>query len=256
MSKKGKTTKHTKHTKHMKTAKKHKGVKHSMTIPQLRLGLHSISSISDTLCTSKMPHEKKVKMFQDEWYKVFGRKVHTKVASDYIRHLERSKKSVQKTKKMRGGAAITGAPVDHMMRPGAGLPNGNFLEYVKSGFDVGVPVPGMASSCGVQGGTVPYPDTGSNRFSQSGGGISDAIGGMFGSVGTAFSALSFRPYTAENPSTTMMNAGSVIKGQSTGPGPESWQQTWSPRMSPGPNPVVPMAQALQRYLPTDVKLPT
>ena len=238
-----------------KTMRKNKGSrghkKQSMTIPELRMGLHHISDISNKLCNTKMPHEKKVAAFQSEWHHVFGKKMDAKVASHYIRHMEKGKRT---TRKMRGGGSLDGAPVDYMMRPGAPLPHGGYPQYVSKGFDVGVPLPGINASCGSQGGTVPYAGTGSNQV---GGGnpVMDALGSMFGSVGTAASAISFRPYTATNPATTLMNVGTSWKGQSTGPGSESWQQAWSPRMSPGPNPVIPIAQALQRYLPVDVRQP-
>jgi hypothetical protein len=193
-----------------------------------------------------MSHQQKVRTFQSEWHRVFGKKMDAKVASDYLKHVSKG------TRKMRGGAALAGAPVDYMTRPGASLPHGTFLEYVKGGFDVGVPLPGMNASCGLQGGTVPYPGTGSNQV---GGGVMDSIGSAIGQLGTAAAAIYDRPYTAQNPPTVNMNLGTRWAGQETGPGSQSWQQAWSPRMSPGPNPVIPMAQALQRYLPTDVRQP-
>ena len=240
--------------------RKGKATKATMSIPQLRTGLQYISNVSERLCRSNMPHEKKVRAFQSEWHKVFGKKMDANVANDYLHHIhpEGHKGNKRHTRrhhgKMRGGAAeLQGAPVDYMTRPGVEAPYGNYLEYVKGGFDVGVPVQGMASSCGVQGGTTPYPNTGSN---QAGGGvIMDALASTLGPVGTAASAVAFRPYSATNPESINMKLGTDWKGQIPGPGSESWQHAFSYRMPPGVRPVVPIANGLARYLPTDIPKP-
>jgi hypothetical protein len=100
------------------------------------------------------------------------------------------------------------------------------LEYVNKGF--WNPEPAILQDCGRQVGVMPTSDISSN---QAGGGVMDWLR-------QSADAISFRPFVAQNPSTPQQDTMSAWKGQGIGPGPESWQQAWQPKM--GNNPLPPM----------------
>jgi hypothetical protein len=115
-------------------------------------------------------------------------------------------------RKQRGGsAALAGAPLDYLTRPGLDLPYGQFEKYVSSGF--WNPEPAILQDCGKQHGDLPIAGMGSNRMS--GGGIMNSLSSVF------------RPL-ATNPPSVLSDAATVWKGQPIGPGPEVTQQAWKP----------------------------
>lgn len=229
-----------------------------LTIPDLRRGMEHISDMSKHLMTSsKASFDEKVAAFQKEWRAVFGKSIDTKVAADYLKHIasmnphpfkHHTRKHGRKGhgKKMKGGQA----PVDYITRPGENVPYGVYPDYISKGF--WNPEPGILQSCGVQQGVMPYAETGSNKFGQAGGSLLGDMLSAYIPGSTAAAALSFRPYTAENPATMQQNLGTTWKGQSTGPGAESWQQAWQPRYT-NPTAGPPVAMALDRTLANDIR---
>jgi hypothetical protein len=229
--------------KRSKTAKATKGT--TMSIPQLRKGLDHIADYSERLVQSGVSGTKQLaKSFAAEWHRVFGKRMDLATAESYIKHMMgmKGKSGKKGTRKMRGGSAsLAGAPMAALTRPGTDLPYGNFLEYVNKGF--WNPEPAIKGDTGRdQSIALPYPGTGSNKISG---------GGLLSAISNGMSAMSFRPFQAENPSSPQQDAMSAWKGQGMGPGPESWQQTWTPRMQPGavPNPTL---AVFQRELTNDV----
>ena len=231
-----------------KTVKKSKVSKgKTMSIPQLRKGLDHITTYTESLVQSGVSSTKELaKRFAKEWHRVFGKQMSLSTAESYVKHMMGMKgkptKGKKGTRKMRGGAALEGAPMAALTRPGTDLPYGNFLEYVNKGF--WNPEPAIKGDTGRdQSIALPYAGTGSNKISG---------GGLLSSLSNGLSAISFRPFQAENPSSFQQDAMSAWKGQGMGPGPESWQQTWTPRLQPGaaPNPTL---GVFQRELTNDVR---
>jgi hypothetical protein len=209
-----------------------------MTIPQLRASLQTISSIGESLIKSVKRGVLKLNdaatEFTVAWKKVFGRALEKNKALCYLKHLMGSGKGTRR--KQRGGQA----PLGYDMRlPEAGLPYGKFLPYVSGGFVN--PEPGMRQSCGQQVGVLPYPGTGSNQV---GGGLFDG-----------FNAIFSRPVMSQNPSSGLMDALDTVRGQPTGPGPESWQTAYNYRLPPIGQQPIPVAGVLMRTIANDIKSP-
>jgi hypothetical protein len=217
-----------------------------MSIPQLRKGLDHITDYTESLVQSGVSSTKQLaKSFAAEWHRVFGKRMNLSTAESYIKHIMgmKGKSGKKGTRKMRGGSSpLAGAPMAALTRPGTDLPYGNFLEYVNKGF--WNPEPAIKGDTGRdQSIALPYAGTGSNKISG---------GGLLSSISNGMSTIPFRPFQAENPSSPQQDAMSAWKGQGMGPGPESWQQTWTPRMQQGaaPNPVL---GVFQRDLTADVR---
>ena len=221
-----------------------------MSIPDLRHAMHHMINVSKHLHHTRGSHQEKVRQFQSEWRATFGKSLDYNSASNY---LNRAKSG---TRKMRGGV-LAGAPLDSLTRQPVDLPlpDSKYLPYVNSGFVN--PEPGIAQSCGTQQGVMPYLNTGSNRVGQMGGSyIGDFVTSMLPqSLTTAGAALNFRPYVAENPATTQQNLGTTWKGQSTGPGPASYNQAWIPKMSQNTSSPIPIAATLNRAMGNDTLMP-
>jgi hypothetical protein len=86
--------------------------------------------------------------------------------------------------------------------------------------------------CGTQQGIMPQAGMGSNAMK--GGSFFDY---MFPANATApirnfANAVTFRPFIAQNPSTTQHATMMGIKGSAPLPGSEAWQKTWTVRSSP------------------------
>jgi hypothetical protein len=217
-----------------------------MSIPELRTSLEHISSYAEGLVQKGGESiDAMAKTFAAEWKKTFGKTLDFGAAKSYIEHMmslskgkgKRGKTQTRKRGKQRGGAQdtmLTGAPLDHLTRPGVDLPYGNFLEYVKSGF--WNPEQAHRLDCGQPTTDLPRIGMGSNLMR--GGGLLDAA--------------MFRPFVAQNPASVMNDAQSAWKGTSGSPGPESWQQTWSYKMS-SPVAALPGLDTYERTLTNDVR---
>jgi hypothetical protein len=113
------------------TKKQKKG---SMTIPQLRTAFDHIENFTTSLLRKERDAGKRRKAFQEEWMKVFHRAVDEKSADAYLHFESKKSKHAGKTRKMRGGAALGGAPLDYSTRPGIYGVYGTFPEYISAGF--------------------------------------------------------------------------------------------------------------------------
>lgn len=213
----------------------------TMTIPGLRKSLDHISSYGESLAKSGSKSVKEgAAAFASEWKKVFGKPLSMDAAEKYIRHLTSKKGALgKKTRKVRGGGL--GAPLDALTRPGVELPYGNFLPYVKAGF--WNPEPAISADYGRIQGPLPYPETGSNKMSG---------GGFLDSISNGMNAISFRPFAAQNPPSMQQDATTAWKGQSLGPGGESYVRAYQYQMPPNPSVPVVVNPVYTRSLANDV----
>jgi hypothetical protein len=246
------TKSHRKHRTHRthKARKTHKSKGH-MSIPDLRHAMHQMTNVCKRLHHMRGSHQEKVRHLQAEWRARFGKSLGYKAASNYLSRGHRG------TRKMRGGV-LGGAPLDSITRQSLDLPlpDSKYLPYVNGGFTN--PMPGIAQSCGSQQGVMPYSSTGSNLMGQAGGSyIGDFVNSMLPqSLTTASAALQFRPYVGQNPPTTQQSTGTFLKGMPMRPGPESYNQAWTPKMPQTPIPPIPIAVALDRVMTNDTLIPT
>jgi len=212
---------------------------HVLSIPELRQSMDYITNYSHKLVHGGKKSDKDLaKAFASEWKKVFGKSLSPKIAQSYIKHL----KGKKGTRKHRGGAVLTGAPVDYMTGPNVSIPPQTYLSYVNKGF--WNPEPAILQDCGKQTGVLPSSTVGSNM----------AGGGLLNFIGNSLDAISFRPFVGQNPSTSQWDHMMQVKGQPMSPGPESWQQTWTPRMSPQQLPPFVPTNVYERTLTNDVRV--
>ncbi len=104
-----------------------------MTIPQLRKAFDHIESYTSGLLQREKDVKKRRQAFQEEWMKVFHHAVDEKATDAYLQ-FEGKKLKGSKTRRMRGGAALAGAPLDYSTRPGIYGVYGTFPEYISGGF--------------------------------------------------------------------------------------------------------------------------
>jgi hypothetical protein len=211
----------------------------AMTIPSLRKSLDHIASYGEELARSgKKTSKEAAATFASEWKKTFGKPLSLDAAERYIRHLS-GIKGKKKTRKIRGGGL--GAPIDSLTRPGLELPYGNFLPYVKAGF--WNPEPAIQADYGKQQPILPYPETGSNKMSG---------GGFLDSIANGIDAISFRPFTAQNPPSLQNDATTAWKGQPLGPGGNSYDRAYQYQMPPNASIPIVANPVYTRTLTNDV----
>ena len=247
--------------KRSRTASKSKS---ALGIPELRKSLDYIGDYTNSLLKKGSTVTKEMAAeFAKEWHKVFGKPMTLHSAKQYLESVMKTSKGSKRTRKQRGGSCLmrggscqagtspmrggaqdttlTGAPMNHLTRPGVDIPYGKFLPYVSSGF--WNPEQAPAADCGTFKPVLPTAGLGSN--SMKGGGFLDTIS-------NTFSAGSFRPFIAQNPTTPQYDTQTAWKGQPLGPGPEAWQQAWKPMMNGSSNPL-PTIQNYVRDVTADVR---
>ena len=186
-----------------------------LTIPELRSSMEHMDTYSHKLVGTKSLKDA-AKLFASEWKRVFGKELSLKIAEDYLKNKMKLRKH-GKTRKHRGGfthTPIAGAPLDHITRPGdytMPAPAALYPPLVTKGF--WNPEPGILNDPSPQK-TDPYTTTGSNKAL--------AGGGILGGLSSIASAAAFRPYVAQNPTTSLQNTGLSWKGLPTGPGADSY----------------------------------
>jgi len=145
----------------------------AMTIPELKRSFDAVEEkVAEILKSGGTPAQR-VKKFQVEWRKIFGRPVDAKAAEAYLQVKSRKgAKAFKKTRKagrhQKGGAAgtLAGAPLDYQTRPGIDGVHGSFPQYVSQGmsFYNTINQEGMFKDCGTQDITPKVPvDLGSNK---------------------------------------------------------------------------------------------
>ena len=111
-----------------------KSKKSAMTIPQLRKSFDHIESYTMALLSRERDQTKRRKAFQNEWMKVFHRSIDDKAADAYLHFESKKKQKTSKVRRMKGGSALGGAPLDYSTRPGIYGVYGEFPEYISGGF--------------------------------------------------------------------------------------------------------------------------
>ncbi len=235
-----------------KTRKSSGKRKSAMSIPELRRSFENIESIGRKLAAEvhgkKLSKSSAVTAYAKEWKRIFGRPFPHKNALAAIEH-------AMSVKKQRGGGSEP-APVSWSgLQPGVysapALPgvttpagyqaNGSFLPYVEKGFDVGVPAPALASTCGNQPSfPLPASDIGSNAVTPQGatpiGSTTYMKGGRRGRKGltrrrmrggSAPLAMAFRPLDSSNPSGVLYDQVASFKGLPPPASPDPTQPAFS-----------------------------
>ena len=214
----------------MTHTKKHK--KSIMTIPQLRRAFDHIESFTSGLLQREKDIKKRRQAFQEEWMKVFHHAVDEKATDAYLQ-FEAKKKKGSKTRRMKGGAALAGAPLDYSTRPGIYGVYGTFPEYISGGFaTMGNATNKMAiqedcnSAAAAAKFQAPYTGFGAASLAQSGGksrrrkGRGRKTRKMRGGAptwGEFASAASLRPLTSSAPPSLAYTALAEWKGSEAYP---------------------------------------
>jgi len=241
-------------------AKTRKHTKSSMTIPQLRKAFDHIEGYANSLVRRESDVKKCRKAFQQEWMRVFHRSLDDKAADAYL-HFEAKKGKRKGTRKMKGGAALAGAPLDYSTRPGIYGVYGEFPEYISSGFSFGNSINKMAIQEGCNSAAeaakfqAPYTGFGAPSLAgQKGGkGKKHAKKGTRKMKGGApnlaefAAAASFRPLDSSNPVTSMYQGMMEMKG--VAPYPSAMANTGTPPyVASKPSVIAPSVGAINRDL--------
>ena len=241
---------------------------HIMTIPELRRSFEHI----ETFVHQHKRSKDLVKMLQEEWLKVFKKKLDKESATAFANHT--IKESSQS-----GGGPLTGAPLDYTTRPGLyispGIDQGSYARvpnYVSSGF--WNPEPGQSYDR-VIGQTV-YPDrtpaglgdntviglkmaggsnsrkTKKNKRKQSG---KQSGGDPLKTIGTALNQLLFRPVDSTIPPSVAQDVLTASKGQQLGPSPLAYQNKLDYQMGPRLHSGNLQISPIEAKLPINIKNP-
>ena len=235
-----------------------------MTIPQLRKAFDHIESYTEGLLKREKDAKKRRQAFREEWMRVFHRSIDDKAADAYL-HFESKKGKKGKTRRMKGGAALSGAPLDSSTRPGLYGVYGNFPEYIGAGFSFGNDINKMAIQEGCNSAAeaakfqLPSKGFGGPSLAQNGGKRGRSRRGrgtrkMRGGAPTLSefaSALSFRPLLSSAPPTTAYSSMMEYKGAAPYPG--SAANTANPPYQPyKPSVISSTVGSIQRDLGTEL----
>ena len=213
-----------------------------MTIPELRRSFEHME-----MFVVKHAHGKDAaRLFQEEWQRVFKKKLDTEGAQIYIDHVTKQQKQ------QKGGAMpLMGAPLDYDTRPGLyispGVNQGSYAQvpaYVQSGFwnpEIAQSydkVPGQTSFVtrtplgmgdntviGLKGGGKRRRRTQRQQRQQSG-------GDPLTTIGTALGQLLFRPFGGSSPPSIGQDLQTALRGQPLGPSPLPDQTKHAYQMGP------------------------
>lgn len=186
-----------------------------MSIPQLRGAFEHLDKLAAQL-KGKAKGEQ-VSEFQKEWRAIFSKPVSTKAVEAYlaVKQGHVSKRSTRK-QKQKGGALLTGAPIDFQTRPGIDGASGTYLTYVDSGlsFYDKINQPAIQQGCGTQNITPQIPHgMGSNQ-----------VGG--GPITDFASALTFKPFESTSPPSVLQDIRSAYLGMPLPASPAVEDHTW------------------------------
>ena len=132
----------------------------AVTIPELRRSFEYIERVADEGLHRKESTDKIALTVRKEWRKTFSKDLDKKSAELFVTNrMSHSKGHRHMTRRHRGGAAISGAPLDYTTRQGVYLAPGqipdkaghlpltgdkpsvfgSYLKYVSNGFGIGIP---------------------------------------------------------------------------------------------------------------------
>jgi hypothetical protein len=162
-----------------KTRKHTKSTKGIYSIPELRRAFEHVEQAMDEMIRRRESKADMISQIRKEWMKVFHKTLDKSSADALITHRMESHRAPQSMKG--GAAALSGAPVDHVTRPGVYLdqgsipgPNGGLTTTVGGGYghyaqyvDHGFRNPEMSHTFDPVSGQSAFPfapraDTGSN----------------------------------------------------------------------------------------------
>jgi hypothetical protein len=254
--------------------KTRKQSKSSMTIPQLRKAFDHIESYTEGLLRREKDAKKRRQAFKEEWMRVFHRSIDDKAADAYIQ-FESKKSKKAKTRRMKGGSALEGAPLDYSTRPGIYGVYGSFPQYIGAGFSFGNDINKMAIQEGCNSAAeaakfqLPEKGFGGVSLAQKGGKRSGATAkrsksrrakksrgtrkmkGGAPTLSEFASALSFRPLMSSTPPT--MSYSSMMEYKGALPYPPSTANTANPPFQPyKPSVITPGMGAITRDLGTEL----
>jgi len=235
----------------------------SMTIPQLRKAFDHIESFTTSLLHKEKDAKKRRQAFQKEWMRVFHRTIDDKAADAYLQFEGKKVKKGSKTRKMRGGAPLGGAPLDYSTRPGIYGVYGNFPEYIGAGFSFGNDINKMAIQEGCNSPAeaakfqAPYTGFGAaslasqkggkSRKGRKGKGKTRKMKGGAPSLSDFASSVTFRPLLSTAPPTAMYT--SMMETKGVAPFPSSFANTATPPYQPyKPTILAPQLGAINRDL--------
>jgi hypothetical protein len=144
-----------------------------LTIPELKQSFDAVEAGVKDILKRGDANEKQIKEFQGLWRSIFHRTISKDAAEGYLR-VKRGAPVAgpRKTRKsQRGGAALAGAPLDYMTRPGVDGAYGHFPTYQAQGlsFYNSINKDGLFESCGKQDTTPVVPASIGNNTVMKGG---------------------------------------------------------------------------------------
>jgi hypothetical protein len=238
------------------TRKVKKGV---MTIPQLRKAFDHIERFTGSLLKQTKDAGERRKAFQKEWQKVFHRSVDDKSANAYLEFEEKKSGKKSGSRKQKGGAPLSGAPLDYSTRPGIDGIYGVFPAYITSGFDFYNDINKQApvAGCGVENTTPKVPlSIGSNEVQKGGKRKTRKSkrqgGGAFPSLSEFATAMTFRPMTSTNPPSMSYTAQMDFKGLPSPPSSVANTAT-PPYLSYKPATLAGVATEISRDLGSEIR---
>jgi hypothetical protein len=144
-----------------------------LSIPELKRSFDAVDTGVKDILKRGDSNEKQIKAFQGLWRSIFHRTISADAAEGYLR-VKRGAPVAGKTRKaQRGGAALAGAPLDYMTRPGVDGAYGNFPTYQAQGlsFYNAINKDGLFESCGKQDITPVVPASIGDNTVMKGGGL-------------------------------------------------------------------------------------
>ena len=204
------------HLKVHRVAKTRKNKSSAMRIPELKMAFDSLNSEIAGLLREGLSEKEQVRKVQRIWKSIFHRPVSAAAAEAYLKlkgtARKGSKGKTRKSAAQRGGAALAGAPLDFMTRPGVDGVYGQFPAYQTAGLQAydKFNQEGMFQECGTKDFSTPVPASmGSN---QAGGGPS-----LTDRLGSITSVSSVSPPSVTNDAVTYW------QGRPLGPSPAPYQ---------------------------------
>lgn len=188
-----------------------------MSLPELKGSFDNLRKGCHAILRSTKDTKQRIREFQTLWKDIFHRPVDAAAADAYLRVMGSSvargktaKGGMRSTRKQKGGAALSGAPLDFQTRPGVDGAHGSFPQYLTGGlsFYNTINQEGMFKSCGVVDNTPAVPASlGSNQ----------AGGGLFSDI--SFLA-STRPQDSSIPPSAIQDIQTAWQGRALGASPQ------------------------------------
>jgi hypothetical protein len=229
-----------------------------MTIPKLRKSFEYIETFA--------ANTNDVEKLRKEWKKTFGGKgINEKQATAYLNYVHENKSQSGGSPGLYSSSTVPGQNV-----PGGYAPYGNFLSYLTSGFDIGVPKISQTELCGKVD-TTPtlLPDMGSNVVTPMKGGykkhkrmtkrnrlmktrVKKYSARMREKARTRKLKGGTRFPMATNPTSVWQDAFTALRGQQLGPSPSATDPVPN-RLFPVPSPYNIQVSEINRTMSNDIR---